>query len=160
MKTEACESEEIGRESVLVKLSGDPAGWPGRSVSGHYLKTPGLRGRGQPRWPLGLRTCSRHTLGTHSILICPWTGINTTYICPFLTYFLSSHVFHCFWTLWSVTSYWTLISDFLSMNLSVMYHFVFPSILAHCALGGVSRTPVCALILILPKSPAIVPSSE
>lgn len=103
---------------------------------------------------------ARHTLGTHSILICPWTGINTTYICPFLTYFLSSHVFHCFWTLWSVTSYWTLISDFLSMNLSVMYHFVFPSILAHCALGGVSRAPVCALILILPKSPAIVPSSE
>lgn len=64
VKTEACESEEIGRESVLVKLSGDPAGWPGRSVSGHYLKTPGLQGRGQPGWPLGLRTCSGHTLGT------------------------------------------------------------------------------------------------
>ena len=91
---------------------------------------------------------ARHTLGTHSILICPRTGINTAYICPFLTYFLSSHVFHYFWTLRSVTSYWTLISDFLSMNPSLMYHFVFLSILARFAPGRVSRTLVCALILI------------
>lgn len=91
---------------------------------------------------------ARHTPGTRSILICPWTGFNTAYICPFLTYFLSSHVFHYFWNLWSVTSYWTLISDFLSMNPSLMHHFVFLSILAHCAPGGVSRIPVCALILI------------
>lgn len=101
---------------------------------------------------------ARHTLGTHSIFICPWTGINTTYICPFLTYFLSSHVFHYFWTLWSVTSYWTLISDFLSMNLSLMHHFVFLSILAHCAPGEVSKTPVCGLILICAQEPCYSPT--
>ena len=64
VKTEASESEEIIGESVLVKLSGDPAGWPDWSVSGRYLKTPGLQGRGQPGWPLGLCICSGNMPGT------------------------------------------------------------------------------------------------
>lgn len=55
--------------------------------------------------------CPQNLVGPNTLCVCVLEP------CPFLASVSSGRAFYCFWTLWYVTSNWTLTSDFLSVNL-------------------------------------------